>query len=112
MEPTQLLKGALDAAVLAVVGEGDGYGYDLVRRLREAGLNEVAEASVYGTLRRLYRAGALTTYLQPSEEGPSRRYYGLTDSGRAALSEARRAWIDFSRTLDRILGTEREAIVR
>jgi PadR family transcriptional regulator PadR len=37
MDTTQLLKGVLDLAVLAVVGERDGYGYDVVRRLREAG---------------------------------------------------------------------------
>jgi len=38
MEATQLVKGVLDLAVLAVVAESDGYGYDVVRRLRTAGL--------------------------------------------------------------------------
>jgi DNA-binding PadR family transcriptional regulator len=37
MDTTQLLKGVLDLAVLAVVSERDGYGYDVVRRLRAAG---------------------------------------------------------------------------
>jgi PadR family transcriptional regulator PadR len=108
MERTQLLKGALDAAVLAVVAESDGYGYDVVRRLRTAGLSEVGDASVYGTLRRLYRAGALTSYLMPSDEGPSRRYYGITEHGTASLEEARRVWVDFSRTLDSLLEIETE----
>src|SRR5699024_8509602 len=58
MDTTQLLKGVLDAAVLAVLAEADGYGYDVVRRLRAAGLDAVGDASVYGTLRRLYAAGA------------------------------------------------------
>src|SRR6476469_10400903 len=98
MERSQLLKGALDAAVLAVVGEQDGYGYDVVRRLRAAGLAEVGDASVYGTLRRLYRGGALTSYLEASDEGPPRRYYGITAPGRRALEDARVAWADFSRT--------------
>ena len=44
MDTTQLLKGVLDAAVLAVVQHDDGYGYDIVRRLREAGLGEVGDA--------------------------------------------------------------------
>src|SRR3954468_8005435 len=92
MEPTQLLKGALDAAVLAVVAESDGYGYDVVRRLRSGGLAEIGDASVYGTLRRLYRGGALTSYLEPSDEGPPRRYYGITEPGRLALEDARSAW--------------------
>ena len=47
----------LDVAVLAVVAQEDAYGYDVVRRLREAGLTDVGDASVYGTLRRLFAAG-------------------------------------------------------
>ena len=103
MERSQLLKGALDAAALAVVAERDGYGYDIVRRLRAAGLSDVGDASVYGTLRRLYRAGALTSYVMPSDEGPHRRYYGITDSGRTQLSEARATWTEFVRALNALL---------
>jgi PadR family transcriptional regulator PadR len=103
MDATQLLKGVLDVAVLAVVETEDGYGYDVVRRLRSAGLTEVGDASVYGTLRRLYSAGALTSYVVPSEEGPHRKYYGITDQGRTKLDEQRRSWNEFSRTMDRLL---------
>ncbi|MET0642424.1 MAG: PadR family transcriptional regulator, partial [Jiangellaceae bacterium] len=77
MDTSQLLKGVLDVAVLAALRESDGYGYDVVRRLRAAGLSDVGDASVYGTLRRLYNAGALTTYVVPSDEGPHRKYYAL-----------------------------------
>ena len=52
MDTTQLLKGVLDVAVLAVLEREDGYGYDVLRRLRAGGMNEVGDASVYGTLRR------------------------------------------------------------
>jgi PadR family transcriptional regulator PadR len=108
MERSQLLRGALDAAVLAVVAEHDGYGYDVLRRLRAAGLDEVGDASVYGTLRRLYRGGALTSYVLPSDEGPHRRYYGITERGQAQLAAARETWADFSRTLDGLLGIHLE----
>lgn len=108
MDQSQLLRGALDAAVLAVVAENDGYGYDVLRRLRAAGMTEVGDASVYGTLRRLYRSGALTSYVMPSDEGPHRRYYGMTDRGRGQLEEARAVWADFSRTLSSLLKTELE----
>ena len=82
MDASQLLKGVLDVAVLAVVRDADGYGYDVVRRLRAAGLEEVGDASVYGTLRRLYQAGALTSCVVPSDEGPHRKYYAINDRGR------------------------------
>ncbi len=103
-----MLRGALDAATLAVVADADGYGYDVVRRLRAAGLADVGDASVYGTLRRLYRAGALTSYVMPSDEGPHRRYYGITARGRAQLDEAREVWSDFSEALTNLLGTNVE----
>jgi PadR family transcriptional regulator PadR len=108
MDRSQLLRGTLDAAVLAVVAEQDGYGYDVVRRLRAAGLGEIGDASVYGTLRRLYRDGALTSYVVASDEGPHRRYYGITGDGRRLLGDARRLWTDFSRALSALLAIDLE----
>jgi len=110
VDVSQLLRGTLDAAALAVVAEQDGYGYDVLRRLRAAGLADVGDASVYGTLRRLYRAGALTSYVMPSDEGPHRRYYGITERGRAQLAEARVVWADFSRALTNLLESNVEVI--
>ena len=63
MDTSQVLKGVLDVAVLAVVAQEDAYGYDVVRRLRQAGLTDVGDASVYGTLRRLFAAGARNSYV-------------------------------------------------
>ena len=103
MDTTQLLKGVLDLAVLAVVADEDGYGYDVVRRLRAGGLDDVGEASVYGTLRRLYAAGALSTYVVPSGAGPHRKYYAINDHGLAILTTQRKEWQDFSRALTALL---------
>jgi len=105
MDTTQLLKGVLDLAVLAVVDDEDGYGYDVVRRLRAGGLDDVGDASVYGTLRRLYASGALTSYVVPSDEGPHRKYYGITPVGRAQLKQQRDDWDHFARTVSNLLAT-------
>ncbi|MFS8101008.1 PadR family transcriptional regulator [Lentzea alba] len=103
MDTSQLLKGVLDLAVLAVLRKDDGYGYDVVRRLRAGGLNDVGDASVYGTLRRLYNAGMLTSYVVPSEEGPHRKYYAINETGRVRLAESRETWRSFASTLDGLL---------
>ncbi|MFC5289499.1 PadR family transcriptional regulator [Actinokineospora guangxiensis] len=103
MDTSQLLKGVLDLAVLAVLKDDDGYGYDVLRRLRSGGMGEVGDASVYGTLRRLYRAGYLTSYVVPSDEGPHRKYYGVNEAGRVKLAESELAWREFAETLDGIL---------
>lgn len=103
MESAQLLRGVLDLAVLAVLSEDDGYGYDIVRRMRAAGLSDVGDASVYGTLRRLYAAGALTSYVVPSEAGPHRKYYGIATAGRHELKRQHEEWTRFVDALNRIL---------
>jgi PadR family transcriptional regulator PadR len=104
MDTTQLLKGVLDLAVLAVVSEEDGYGYEVLRRLRAAGLEDVGDASVYGTLRRLYAAGALTSYVVPSDEGPHRKYYGINAHGRSTLEAQTKTWANFADTMNGLLG--------
>src|SRR5207302_4534842 len=103
VDTTQLLKGVLDLAVLAVLDDHDSYGYDVVRRLRETGLSEVGDASVYGTLRRLYQAGALNSYVVPSDEGPHRKYYGLNERGRQALAASTTTWSALTAALNQLL---------
>lgn len=109
MDTSQLLKGILDLAVLAVLADEDGYGYEIVRRLREAGLEDVGDASVYGTLRRLFQQGMLTSYVVPSEEGPHRKYYGLNRAGRDLYEEATKQWTAFTEVMDALLRSTKEA---
>lgn len=87
-----------------MVSVDDGYGYDVVRRLRSAGLDDVGGASVYGTLRRLYSAGALTSYVA-SDEGPHRTYYGITRTGRDMLALQGKMWTAFEQTMPGLLTT-------
>ena len=103
MDTSQLLKGVLDLAVLAVLRAEDGYGYDVLRRLRQTGLEDVGDASVYGTLRRLYNAGLLTSYVVPSEEGPHRKYYSVNEPGLARLDESAKTWRAFAETMEDLL---------
>lgn len=103
MDTTQLLKGVLDVAVLAAIRDEDGYGYDVVRRLRAAGLEDIGDASVYGTLRRLYTAGALTSYVVPSDGGPHRKYYGINQQGKTMLESQRESWGEFVDTMNGLL---------
>ena len=103
MDTTQLLKGVLDLAVLELLARGDGYGYELVTSLREAGLEAVGEASVYGTLRRLHGDGHVESYVVPSESGPHRRYYRLTRSGQSRRHELNKTWRRFSEIMNLVV---------
>lgn len=100
MDSSQVVKGVLELAVLAVLSRSDDYGYAVVRELRDAGLDGVAEASVYGTLRRLYGLGLVSCHFGPSSEGPPRKYFCLTAEGRRRLRVEREQWRAFATTME------------
>lgn len=98
----QLRRGALEHCVLALLADGERYGYDLVGELAEAGL-VASEGTVYPLLSRLRKEDLVTTSWRESTSGPPRRYYSLTPPGHRALIEFRLAWRDFSAAVDRIV---------
>lgn len=103
MDTSQFLKGVLDLAILAALRDEDGYGYDILRRLRAAGVSPIGDASVYGALRRLLSARHLRTYMVASEEGPHRKYYALTPQGRDELDRGSALWRDFAQAMQRLI---------
>ncbi len=98
----QLRRGALEHCVLALLGDGERYGYDLVGELSEAGL-VASEGTVYPLLSRLRRDDLVTTTWRESSSGPPRRYYALTAAGRRALADFGAAWAEFRDSVDAIL---------
>lgn len=103
MQQAQLLKGVLDVAVLAVLTTGETYGYEILARLEQAGMEGVGDASVYGTLRRLEQAGHLRSRLAASESGPARKYYSVTDSGAELYRTSADTWRRIERALEQLM---------
>ena len=89
---TQLLKGVLVLILLRLLQQQESYGYELVRRVHDAGLSWVPEGSVYPALARLERDGYLTTEIVPAPSGPPRKYFRLSPSGRAFMQARTSAW--------------------
>lgn len=103
MQQSQLLKGVLELAVLALLSKEESYGYDIASRLAQAGLNGVGDASVYGTLRRLEEAGHLRSRLEVSAGGPARKYYAVTKSGHEVFASGAEIWQRIERAMERLL---------
>ncbi|WP_100331370.1 PadR family transcriptional regulator [Bacillus xiapuensis] len=97
----QFKKGVLELCVLVLLDKKDCYGYELVQAISKQ--IEISEGSVYPLLRRLTKEGYFTTYLQESSEGPSRKYYRITDHGRAYLSQLMDEWKAFSKGVNQLL---------
>jgi PadR family transcriptional regulator, regulatory protein PadR len=88
--------------VLAILAEGESYGYAILKRVRalSAGELEWTDGMLYPLLHRLDRLGHVTTEWRTSPEGRRRKYYRVTDDGRAALADQRRQWETVTRTLN------------
>ncbi|MFT8929155.1 MAG: PadR family transcriptional regulator [Sporolactobacillus sp.] len=90
----QFKKGVLELCALVLIDRDDQYGYELAQRISER--IEVAEGTLYPLLRRLTAEHYLTTYLSESAEGPVRKYYRMTESGRDYKNQLVREWKSFT----------------
>jgi PadR family transcriptional regulator PadR len=104
---TQMRRGTLQYCVLALLAEEERYGFDLVRALSEADGMVTSEGTIYPLLSRLRRDGLVESTWQESPSGPPRRYYRLTEAGRAALEGFKREWDRFRDAVDHFV--ERKA---
>ena len=92
----ELNGGLVGLVLLAVLNRSseDLYGYEIAKRLAVAndGTSIFKEGTIYPVLRALSAADLLTSRIVPSYSGPPRRYYRITEQGRAVLAEWRTIW--------------------
>ena len=88
--------------VLAILAEGESYGYAILKRVRalSGGELEWTDGMLYPLLHRLRRLGYVTTEWRTPPEGRRRKYYAITDEGRAALADQQRQWVAVTRALN------------
>jgi PadR family transcriptional regulator, regulatory protein PadR len=99
----QLLKGVLSLLLLQLLSERESYGYEVVQRLRDTGLSDIVEGTVYPALSRLEREGRLTSRLVSSSAGPARKYYRPTRAGYAALADGKANWLSLGNVVVSVL---------
>lgn len=80
--------------VLAILAEGDSYGYAIIKRVAElsGGHLQWTDGMLYPVLHRLERQGYVEATWSASEIGRKRKYYRLTDDGRAQLVAQKQQW--------------------
>jgi len=98
---TQFKKGVLELCVLSLISKKDCYGYEIVEVISQA--IEVSEGTIYPLLRRLITEQYCTTYLKESSEGPPRKYYTISKSGRERFESLKSEWNNFSKQVDYII---------
>lgn len=108
MIPSDILRGHTDTIILARLMEGDSYGYIINKTIQEKtqGAFELKEATLYTTFRRLEQSGLITSYWGGEATGARRRYYSITDAGRAVYAENVRDWQRARELIDTLISGE------
>ena len=90
--------------VLAILAEGDSYGYAIIQRVRElsGGHMQWTDGMLYPVLHRLERQELVSTKWGTSGSGRKRKYYRITKAGRQQLAAQRQQWRVVDETLHRI----------
>ena len=106
----QFKKGALEFIVLGILDGEERYGYEIIGQLNAYKniLGEAKEGTLYPVLYRLSAEG-LVAFRQAEKtgRGSPKKYYSLTEAGRAALKGLKDFWFRFSDTVDNIMGIDR-----
>jgi DNA-binding PadR family transcriptional regulator len=86
--------------LLLLLAEGPSHGYELLEQVRQAGVRNADAGGLYRSLRSMEQSGLVSSWWEPSQAGPARRSYLLTEEGREVL----RGSLDAVREVHRLLG--------
>lgn len=97
----QLRKGLLEFCVLAAIKDEDSYGYKMIEDISPH--IEISESTLYPILRRLEVAGKVSSY-NTEYNNRIRRYFSITEEGKAALQEFEKDRVELLKVLEFIAG--------
>jgi len=104
----ELKRGSLELIVLHLLEPREAYGYEIVTKLttRTNGALEVTDGTLYPVLYRLERGGFVAVRWETPERGVPRKYYRLTETGRAERARLKHEWKTFVTAMAQLLATE------
>ena len=108
LNASDILRGYTDTIILAQLAKEDSYGYVISKNVQEISRGELQlkEATLYTTFRRLESAGVIESYWGNENAGARRRYYHLTDAGRALYEENLADWRKYRAIISALFGME------
>lgn len=98
----QMKKGVLEFCILSILSKRDCYASEIISEMKESKLI-VVEGTLYPLLTRQKNAGLLTYRWEESTQGPPRKYYSLTDEGRAVLDDLKGSWSELVESVNHLL---------
>jgi len=105
--PSDWLRATLGFLALRALASGPSYGYKIIGDLEQHGFGTIKGGTLYPLLTRYEAAGLVVTEWRAGDGGPGRKYFALTDHGRAELARLSTLWQRFADTSIRYLHPER-----
>ncbi len=93
----------LKPCLLLLLAEGPSHGYDLLEQVRRLGIKGAEPGGLYRYLRSMEKEELVSSWWEPSQAGPARRTYVLTDRGTKALDSSVTALRDIRAILINVL---------
>lgn len=90
----------IEFLILAIINREDSYGYEISQTIKLAA--NIKESTLYPILKKLEKAGYMTTYSQ-EYQGRKRKYYSITSEGKEQLEFLNEEWLTYKETLDGIV---------
>lgn len=90
----------IEFLILSVLQKEDSYGYEISRTVKLVA--DIKESTLYPILKKLEKAGFLTTYSQEFQ-GRKRKYYSITESGKEQIEYLNGEWAVYRDTIDGIV---------
>lgn len=90
----------IEFLILAIIDKEDSYGYEISQTIKLAA--NIKESTLYPILKKLEKAGYMTTYSQ-EYQGRKRKYYSITSEGKEQLEFLNKEWLTYKETLDGIV---------
>lgn len=103
----ELVKGSTALLVLQLLNESDMYGYQLVKEIEKRSDNHIQmkEGTLYPALHKLEKQEYVDCYWQDQTKGPARKYYQITDHGKAILAERTSEWHRYVQVMNDLIGS-------
>jgi len=102
----QFRKGLLELCLLNLLCDNESYGYEIVHKLKGIEVLALTESTLYPILARLGKDGYLQVRAEPSSNGPPRRYFSLTTSGKVYLDSLNSYWGNLKDAIDDLINNQ------
>ena len=106
MMPKELVAASAEALILALLAQGESYGYAIIQEVRARSNDHLqwTDGMLYPVLHRMEKNGWIKSRWVKMENGRKRKYYSLKQDGKSALNEQRAQWLKVHDVLTQLWG--------